>query len=49
MTKISINSIEIPLEIKRLPIETVPVVEAIGRVAAEDIAALSDCPPHSEA
>ena len=49
MAKISINSIEIPLEIKRLPTETVPVVEAIGRVAAEDIAALSDCPPHSEA
>lgn len=43
------DGMDIPLDIKRLPAETVPVAEAISRIAAVDILAVSDCPPHSEA
>lgn len=49
MSNLSIDGIEIPLDITRLSAETVPVAEAISRIAAENIYALSDCPSHSEA
>ncbi len=48
MSIFSIDGTDIPIYIKVLPAETVPVAEAVSRVAAADIFALSDCPRHSE-
>lgn len=48
MSNFAINGIEIPLDIKILPAETWRLAEAVSRITAEDIFALSACPPHSE-
>ncbi len=43
-----IFSTNIQFDIRLLPSETVELAEADARVAAEDVAALLDCPAHSE-
>ena len=48
MSTFSIDGIDIPININVLPTETVSVAEAVSRIAAADIFALSDCPPYSE-
>lgn len=48
MSIFSIDGIDIPLYIRVLPAETVSVAEAVSRIAAADILALADYPPHSE-
>ncbi len=48
MSNITIDGIYIPIDIKVLSVEIVQVAEAVARITAEDIVALSACPPHSE-
>ncbi len=48
MAIFSVNGIDIPFNIEVLPVETVGLAEAVSRIAAEDVSALSACPPHSE-
>ncbi|MBU1568093.1 MAG: molybdopterin molybdotransferase MoeA [Proteobacteria bacterium] len=48
MSTFTISGIEIPLDIKPLPAETLQLAAADSRIVAEDILALSACPPHSE-
>jgi molybdopterin molybdotransferase len=42
------NGMSVPLEITRLPDETVALMDAVSRVSAEDILAVFACPSHSE-
>ncbi len=48
MANFSINGRVISIDINVLPAETMEVAEVVSRIAAEDIMAVSDCPPHSE-
>lgn len=42
------NGIDVPFDIEVLPVESVGLAEAVSRIVAEDVPALSACPPHSE-
>ena len=48
MIQLTMNGHDIEVAVKPLPVETVPLAEALRRVVAGELVALSACPPHSE-